>query len=283
MKILITGAGGMVGRALARYCSTRYMDAVAYERGQLDIGDTNAVHAVVKDEAPDAIVNCAAWTDVDGCEQDSARAFRLNSDAVETLAKVSRRVNAAFVTISTDFVFDGKKEGFYTQDDEPRPLNVYGAAKLEGERRALAAYERTTVVRTGWVFGHGGRNFLSRVIHHPLDGSGLKAIGDAYGTPTYAEHLARRLYYLACLDMPGVYHVTSEGVASYAEFARLALDLIGNVAEVEPVTMDSLPRPALRPRNSGLRCLISNALGFSPLPDWKDALREYVHTSARAE
>jgi dTDP-4-dehydrorhamnose reductase len=278
MRILVTGAGGMLGRAVALDCRARGDEVFAHDRASLDITDAARVAEAFARERPDAVVNCAAWTDVDGCELDPARAFEINSGAVEILAAASRRAAASFVTVSTDYVFDGGKQGFYTQRDDPDPRSHYGRAKLDGERRAQAATARCAVVRTGWIFGDGGRNFLSRVVALARGGAHLTAITDAYGTPTYSVDLAARLRLLAELDLPGVYHVVNAGGgASFHEFAAAALDDAGlDAAALERVTMDSLARPAPRPRNSRLRCLVSEAIGLAPLRDWREALGEFV-------
>lgn len=278
MKVLITGAGGMVGRALVEHCMGRGDEVSAHERAGLDIADERAVQKVFAGAQADTVINCAGWTDVDGCELDPQRAFQVNARAVEILATQSRLAGASFVTISTDYVFDGAKVGFYTQRDDPHPASVYGAAKLEGERRAQLASARTSVVRTGWIFGHGGRNFLATVIERARRGEPLKAISDAYGTPTYAPDLAARLRELAELDLPGVYHVVNGGEgASYEGFARVAVEIAGvHNVEIESVTMETLDRPAPRPRNSRLRCLLSEGLRLAPLRDWREALAEFA-------
>lgn len=274
----------MVGRAVAAHCTAHGDDVLAHNRHTLDITDKAAVGATFGNESPDIVINCAAWTDVDGCESDRQRAFAVNCYAVENLAASSRRVGAVFVTISTDYVFDGTKEGFYTQRDDPNPTSVYGVAKLEGERRAQAASARAIVVRSGWIFGAGGRNFLSTVIERARRSEHLKAIRDAYGTPTYANDLAARLRELAQLDLPGVYHVVNSGMGvSYEDFTRAALKAANCEAlEVESISMDTLPRPAPRPRNSRLRCLLSEAIGLSALPDWESALSVFAGQTARA-
>lgn len=278
MKILVTGAGGMVGRVLVGHCESLGDEVAAYDRQGLDIADSRAVFEAVERERPECVVNCAAWTDVDGCELDPLRAHEANACGPENLAAASRRVGASLVTISTDYVFDGRKQGFYTQRDDPHPESVYGVAKLEGERRAQYASARTVVVRTGWVFGPGGNNFLSRVIELKKAGARLKAIHDAWGTPTYAPDLAARLRLLAELDLPGTYHVVNSGAgASFKEFTLAALELAGLSDEgVEEVSMDSLSRPAPRPRNSRLRCLLSEAVGLEPLPSWRDSLATFA-------
>lgn len=268
----------MVGRALREFCEASGDTVLAYDRQALDIANTDAVREAVCSTRPDAVINCAAWTDVDGCELDPERAFAANARGPENLAAASREANAAYVTISTDYVFDGIKEGFYTQEDQPNPLSVYGRAKLEGEQRAQEANDSSIIVRSGFIFGRGGKNFLSKVIELARRGQQIKAITDAYGTPTYGRDLARRLRELAQLNHPGIFHVVNSGEgASYAEFAREAM-LSANLGErpVEEVLSETLNRPAARPLNSRLRCLYSENLGLSTLPDWRDALRRFA-------
>ena len=277
MRVLVTGAGGMVGQVVVKHCAQVNDEVFAHDRLSLDIGDQAQVRAVFERERPEVVINCAAWTDVDKCELNPERAFMANARGPEILAAESRNVSASLVTISTDYVFDGKKTGFYTQRDDPNPRSVYASAKLEGERRAQAASARTIVVRTGWIFGPHGRNFLSRVVELAERGERLKVISDAYGTPTYAQDLAARLRRLAEIDLPGVYHVVNDGDgASYEEFAREALMAGGLDASIlESVKMDSLERPAPRPRNSRLRCLLSEAMGLPALPQWRVALARF--------
>ncbi|HEX5707054.1 MAG TPA: dTDP-4-dehydrorhamnose reductase [Pyrinomonadaceae bacterium] len=286
MRLLVLGVGGMVGRVVAEHARAAGDEVFALDRARLDITDKARVEAAFDEARPEAVINCAAWTDVDGCELDPQRAYDTNGRAVEHLAASARRHDAAFVTISTDYVFDGRKDGFYTQRDDPNPESVYGKAKLQGERYAQCAYARSVVVRTGWIFGAGGRNFLATVVERARRGERLHAIRDAYGTPTYAPDLAARLRELALLDLPGVYHVANAGGgASFEEFARAAVEVAGcaNV-DIESVSMDSLEHPAPRPRNSRLRCLISERLGLAPLPDWREALgRHAAQTVAAAD
>lgn len=277
-KILITGTAGLVGRASVEHCRSIGDEVAAYDRQSLDIGDAQQVADVITRESPDAVINCAAWTDVDGCESDAAKAERVNATGPANLARACREVNAAFLTISTDYVFDGAKEGFYTQRDDPRPLSVYARSKLEGERRPQLEYARTIVVRTGYIFGPGGRNFLSTLVDRARRGETLKAITDSWGTPTYARDLAIRLRELIELDLPGVFHVVSAGDgATFETFARVAVKLTGcDPGLIQPVSMDSLARPAPRPRNSKLRCLLSPAVGLPPLPHWQEGLAHFV-------
>lgn len=268
----------MVGRATARHCASLGDQVLACDHAALDIADGESVAALMARERPEAVINCAAWTDVDACQFDPERAFRVNAVGPENLAAGCRQVGSVLVTISTDYVFDGAKEGFYTQRDDPNPQSVYAASKLEGERLAARTSARTVVVRTGWIFGEKGKNFLSTAVNRLLAGERLKLIRDAYGTPTYAPHLASRLRELAERDIPGIFHVVNGGDgASFEEFVRCVLPLIPHRGEqLESVAMSSLQRSAPRPVNSRLSCLLSEALGFRPLPHWQEALKDFV-------
>src|SRR5882724_3684138 len=187
----------MVGNAVCDDCRQRGDQVRAYDRASLDIANFALVRAALERDKPDAVINCAAWTDVDGCESDPARALAANGLGPENLARASRAVGASLVTISTDYVFAGDRDGFYTQRDDPDPQSVYAVTKLAGERRAQVASARTIVVRSGFIFGRGGRNFLSTMGARLKAGDQIKAIADSWGTPTYAKHLAARLRELA--------------------------------------------------------------------------------------
>lgn len=274
----------MVGRAVVEHCTVQGDNVVVHDHRSLSITNERAVKETFEQACPEVVINCAAWTDVDGCEADPQRAQDVNAHGPELLAANCRRVGALLITISTDYVFDGTKEGFYTQRDDPNPASVYGIAKLAGERHAQSACARTIIVRTGWIFGSGGTNFLSRIVKLAEGETHLKAIGDAFGTPTYARDLAMRLRRLAELDLPGIYHVVNGGEGtSYEGFARAALSVAGHDSTIiEGVSMNALHRPAPRPRNSRLRCLVSEAIGLTPLPFWQDALEDFVAATARA-
>jgi dTDP-4-dehydrorhamnose reductase len=279
LKILITGAKGLVGRALVEHCSASGDEVFGYDHETLDIANTEKVEAVIADRRPDAVINCAAWTDVDGCETNPEKAEQVNALGPENLARACENAGALLITISTDYVFDGQKDGFYTQRDQPRPISVYGRFKLDGERRAQQAHARTIVVRTGYIFGPGGKNFLSNVVTRAKAGKNLKAIRDYWGTPTYGRDLAIRLRELAALDLPGIYHVVSSGDgASFETFSVEAFRLAGlDAGMLEVVDGDTLGRPAPRPRNSRLKCLLSEAVGLSSLPHWQDGLARFIN------
>ena len=278
MKVLVTGAGGLVGRAVVQHCKGEGCEIVSLDHAALDVTNPKQIDAVFDRELPDAVINCAAWTDVDGCELDPDRAQRANAWGPELLAFACRRLGGLLITISTDYVFDGIKQGFYDQRDQPNPQSVYGRAKLEGERRTQQAWARTIVVRSGYIFGEGGTNFLSAFLPRARRGERIRAIRDCVGTPTYSRDLARQLYRLVKLDLPGIYHVVNSGEgASFESFARdvfAAADLDEQL--LESISADDLARPAPRPRNSRLRCLLSPAIGLEPLPTLQDALQRFV-------
>ena len=279
----MTGARGLVGRALVEHCSASGDEVLSYDHSGLDIADVEAVESTIVEKRPDAVINCAAWTDVDGCESNPEKARQVNSLGPENLARASRKADAVLITISTDYVFDGQKEDFYTQRDKPIPISVYGKFKLEGEQRAQVEHARTIVVRTGYIFGPGGKNYLSNVVSRVERGERLKAINDYWGTPTYGRDLARRLRELAQLDLPGVYHVVNSGDgATFETFSVEALRLAGlSTDALEVINGDSLGRPAPRPRNSRLKCLVSDAIGLAPLPPWQESLAHFVSSDKK--
>jgi dTDP-4-dehydrorhamnose reductase len=274
----VTGGRGLVGRALTEHCAAVGDEVLSYGHKDLDISDRDAVRQMILGDRPDVVINCAAWTNVDGCESDQERAFAANAAGAENLAAACKETECIFITISTDYVFDGAKSGFYTQLDEPNPESVYAASKLEGERLSARAYDGSIIVRTGYVFGPGGINFLSTVVERIKKGERIKAISDAYGTPTYAKDLAVRLRELAEKNVAGIYHVVNSGPGvSFEEFTRKAIALLGNrEVVVEAVSSDALNRPAKRPRNSRMRCLLTEKIGLPPLRDFESALEDFL-------
>lgn len=278
MKVLVTGARGMVARATSEYCRSIGDDVVALARDEMDIADLESVRSLVGEHQPDAIINCAAFTNVDGAETESEAAFDANVLGPKNIALTALEFDCGFVTISTDYVFDGTFDGFYTQRHQPNPQGVYATTKRRGEIEALTANARTIVVRSGWIHGEGGTNFLSVIPELLRDGKQVKAISDSYGTPTFASDLARRLRELAELDMPGIFHVTNAGSGtSYLGFAEKVCEVGGfDTALLTGVSHADLQRPAPRPVSSKLACLYSERLGLSRMPDWEDALKRFI-------
>lgn len=280
MKVFVTGARGLVGRAVTECCLAKGDSVIAVDHHSLDISDEKAVRSSISESNPDVVINCAAWTDVDGCESDRVHAERANAWGPQLLASACRENGSLLITISTDYVFDGSKSGFYTQRDQPNPQSIYAKTKLLGEQRAQLASAHTIIVRSGYIFGRGGKNFLSTFLERARGGEKLRAISDMVGTPTYAIDLAARLRRLAEIDLPGIYHVVNAGEGvSFETFARTGLQF-ANLSEqlLEPVSISSLARPAPRPRNSRLKCLLSDAIGLDPPRHWRDAVREFTTT-----
>jgi dTDP-4-dehydrorhamnose reductase len=278
---MITGAGGLLGRSMQACLTESGWSVVAFSRTQLDITKEDDVRRAVEEVRPYVLINCAATADVDRCEIEPDWAYAINEKGPRFLARACREFGADIVHVSTDYVFDGSKVGFYTQEDEPKPLSVYGQAKLAGEFAVREEADRFYVVRTSWLFGAGGKNFGSRIIEYARAGAKLKGVIDQTSIPTYAPDLATRLEEIIDLCAHGLYHVTSSGPATWFDFARLALDLAGlGEVEIEPVTRASLNQRAPRPRNSAMQCLVSEKLELEPLRHWRDALVEFVAESA---
>jgi len=278
MKILITGGNGMVARAAKRIFESRGDEVVSVTREDLDISSRDYVRSLMNSVRPDAVVNCAAYTNVDGCESNEELCFAVNATGVENLAIESREIGARFVTISTDYVFDGASSDFYTEYDAPNPISVYGKSKLEGERRALTANDESIIVRSGWIYGHGGTNFLSVVAEKISRGESVTAISDSFGTPTFADDLCRVIRSLLDAKVTGIFHVANEGEGtSYHGFAvevakalRVSTDLISEISEKQ------LSRPAPRPSSSKLRSIRLSKNHFDNPRDWKEALGEFI-------
>ena len=279
MKVVITGAGGLVGGCLARRLA-RAHEVLAPRRVELDVTDAGAVARFIEAERPRLVVNCAVLG-VDECERDPAAARAVNADATRSLAAAAASVRAEFLHFSTNYVFDGERREPYDERDEPRPLNVYGRTKEEGERAAFEADPRSYVVRTSWVFGAGKESFLSTAHRELAAGRGVRAIGDTWASVTFVEDLVSRVEEIVGANRHGLYHVVNGGVCTYEDFAREAARLAGLDEEeaarlVETVTESEVRRPAARPRYTPLRCLASDELGLPPLRHWREALAAYV-------
>ncbi|MDQ3945653.1 MAG: dTDP-4-dehydrorhamnose reductase [Actinomycetota bacterium] len=279
MRVLVTGGGGQVGSELAAHLI--HHDTVALDRSQLDVCDRHRVEQTLGSVLPDAVVNCAAWTDVDGCESDPERAFRANALAVRHLAVACSRIGAHLVHVSTDYVFPGDKDGPYLEWDRPDPRSVYGHSKLGGELE-LAAHARSwAIARTSWVFGRRGRNFVDTILARARDGAPLQVVTDQRGCPTYAPDLAGILALLTTGRHQGIFHVTNQGACTWHELARAALELVGlDGTAVGETTSAALDRPAPRPANSVLADTALAASGLPRLRPWREALADKLSAPA---
>ena len=274
---LITGAGGMVGTDLRDELQRRGEDVVAVSRCELDVTDASAVSALVERVRPTIIINCAAYTKVDDAETNEALANAINGSAVEHLAHAADRADARLVHISTDFVFDGAKRTPYEINDPTAPLSAYGRSKLIGEQAAARA-QRYLIVRTAWLFGVHGPNFVEAMRNQVKKGNTqLRVVNDQRGRPTYTPHLAEALIRLAMQDAQGVVHYADEPECTWYDFARA---IVGDAADVEPVTSDQFPRPARRPAYSVLSTERYERLTGVRPASWEEGLREYLQLRA---
>lgn len=281
MRVLVTGAAGQLGRDVVRTCEQAGDTVVALGHGDLDIGDEAAVRRKIHDAAPDVILNCAAWTAVDACESDPARADRINGASLRWLAGATEEAGAHLVHLSTDYVFSGRLHRPYTEADDTGPINAYGRSKLLGEREALDTLPGCTVVRTSWVCGEHGANMVHTVLRLAAGDGPLRFVDDQHGCPTFTSDLAPLLRLLAVQRVSGVVHATNSGPVSWFGFARAILAAAGlDPSRVEPIsTADLQPvRPAARPANSVLDNAVLRGLGIEPLRHFEAPLRDLVRT-----
>ncbi len=279
MRIAVTGAAGGVGGSLMALLAGRDgVEALPVTRKEADLADGAAVRDVISRLKPDVVVHCAAMTAVDQCETDKDLARRINVEGTRAVADAVRGVKARLVYISTDYVFDGAKNGPYAPDDPPHPLNVYGLTKWEGEKIALDT-SGGLVVRSSWLFSRRGKSFVRTVLELAARQSEIKMVNDQTGTPTWSKDLAAAI--LVCIEKKasGILHVTNTGECTWREYAKKILALRGiSGVTVMPITSDELGRPARRPKNSRLDCSAYVALAGQPLRRWDEALKEMLET-----
>jgi dTDP-4-dehydrorhamnose reductase len=240
-----------------------------------DLSDAGEARRIVAAHQPQVLIHCAAWTDVDGCTRDPGRAMLLNGGATRNVAAACGAVGARMLYLSTDYVFAGDLERSYVEDDEPRPLNPYGESKLAGER-AVAELTDHLIVRTQWLYGPAGKNFVATIVRAARAHGKLRVVADQWGSPTYARDLAAGLWQLAPLAATGIAHLTNSGIATWHELATHAIAAAGVAAEVEPIAAAEWASVTARPRYSPLANRRWGELGFPPLRSWQEAVTGYV-------
>jgi dTDP-4-dehydrorhamnose reductase len=281
---VVLGARGLLGTALGeRLPAAGWRVAAAVGHADCDISDERAVRALLEATRPDVVFNAAAYTDVDGAESEPAIAEAVNAAGAENVARAAAAVGAAVVHYSTDFVFDGELERPYGEDDPPAPQGRYAASKAAGDARVAAAAERHFILRVGCLYGRGGRNFPSTIVRRLRAGETIRAHNDRLGSPTWVREVADVSAALARTAHHGLYHCTAQGETTWADFVRLAADILGVPADrVRGVSTAELPLKARRPRRAILDNRRLREHGLDGMSSWQDALRAFIVEETRA-
>jgi dTDP-4-dehydrorhamnose reductase len=279
MRVLVTGANGMLGHDVVRVGEDMRHQVIALSHDDLDVTDPARVERMITRERPGAVINCAAWTNVDGAEESEHDASLVNAQGAGFVADAANKVGAKIVYLSTDYVFDGNS-GPYGESDDPAPINAYGRTKLAGERATALVNGRSFIVRTSWLFGPHGGNFVETMLRLGESGGPVVVVHDQVGNPTYTGHLAVALLRLIDSAAYGIHHMTGEGSCSWYEFAMEIFRQAEVVTRVMASTSDMMERPAKRPANS---VLTSRRSAPIKLPPWQRGLSDYLARREQGE
>ncbi len=268
----------MVARSAAAYFQSIGDEVISLTRAELDIANRDAAMASLAEISPEAVINCAAFTNVDAAETNEAACYAANAVGPENLALACRDFGAKFLTISTDYVFDGAKDGFYVESDKPKPLSVYAKSKYEGELRTAAANPNAIVLRSGWIYGPGGTNFLCVMPDLLVKDTAITVVSDSRGTPTFVGDLVSRIRELIDLDATGIFHAANSGSGTtYYGFAKEICRVRGfDASKLKAVTDADLNRPAKRPPHSMITSEREKEFGLTPMPEWAESLGKYL-------
>lgn len=272
MRIFITGADGQLGSELCRVLQDETLVLGIWPQFDLEKPD---VERYVVEAGPDVIIHAAAYTNVDQAEHEPDRVMRINADGTRRVAQAAAKVGAKFIYLSTDYVFDGQKRTPYVETDEPHPINVYGRSKLQGEREAFAHCPNSLVIRTSWLYGPTGKNFVRTILQLATEQPVLRVVADQRGCPTHAGDLADAVRRVLPLDLLGILHIAGEGDCTWHEFASEIVSVMGLPVRVAPISTDETGRPARRPAYSVLSCRRLNDAGVR-MPHWKESLARFV-------
>ena len=276
MKVLVTGVKGQLGHDVVNELEKRGHQAVGVDIEEMDITDEASVNQVIRENLPEAVIHCAAYTAVDAAEDNVELCRRVNGDGTRNIAKVCRDLDIKMMYISTDYVFNGQGTRPWEPDDHREPLNVYGQTKCEGELAVEENLEKYFIVRIAWVFGVNGKNFIKTMLNLGKTRDTLTVVADQIGSPTYTYDLSRLLVDMIETDKYGRYHATNEGLCSWYEFACEIFRRAGMKVNVLPVESKDYPAKATRPMNSRMSKEKLTENGFKLLPPWQDALSRYL-------
>jgi dTDP-4-dehydrorhamnose reductase len=273
----------MLGQDLTAHLGARHQ-VVPADLPEVDITNLGLVQRTFHNPQLDVVIHTAAFTAVDDCERRPDLAFQVNAEGTRNVALACRAASLPMLYISTDYVFDGQKPTPYAEDDLPNPLNVYGRSKLQGEEHVKELLQAAWIVRTSWLFGPLGKNFVRAILQRAQGGESLRVVDDQVGAPTYTMDLAEKLEEIVMKGKPGIYHVTNRGYCSWFEFAREILRQAGlSHIPLSPIPTSDSDRPALRPRNSRLAPTRLESEGLGLLPAWQDALTRYLLREGRVQ
>ena len=276
MRCLITGAEGLLGSAFSAVMNHRGMEYKALAKSDLDVTDESASERYIVEENPDVVFHCAAFTNVDMAESKPNASIVVNANGTKNVAEACKQVDARMVCFSTDYVFDGAKRSPYSTQDQPNPLSVYGESKLAGEHVAVASGVDLLLVRTSWLFGAPGKNFVRMVIQHAREGRVLRLVDDQTGSPTWADHVAELTLDLVSHRASGTYHITNSGEATWYDLGREALSISGLHSEIEPISTQAWAARAPRPCYSVLDSSKVEALLGRKMTPWREALKKFL-------
>jgi dTDP-4-dehydrorhamnose reductase len=278
----VTGAGGLLGSELVPFLRRQNEEVTGWDLPEHDVTQVEQTIEELHKVGPDVVFNLAAWTDVDGCESDLGRATSINFQGAWAVAMGAAELGCKMVHLSTDYVFDGKSGRPYRENDKPGPLSNYGRTKLMAEQAVTQTCRKRFVVRTSWLYGRHGRNFVDTIRRKAQEQPRLEVVNDQTGSPTWARDLCRPLWELAKSDRFGDYHLTNQGACTWYDLAREVVSLTGGAAEVVPVATAAVPRPAPRPAYSVLDNRNFRRRFHKELRPWQDALRDYINRAPAA-
>ena len=276
MKILVTGYTGQLGFDVVRELKARNIECIGTTRNEFSLTDTEKMQAFVKAYKPDAVIHCAAYMNVNEAEDNKDLCMLVNYSSTKELAKICKEIDAKMIYISTDYVFAGSRKGFYEINNDKEPQNVYGKSKLKGELDIQKILDKYFIIRTSWLFGINGNNFIKYVLSEQKKGNKLRIVNDQIGSPTYTVDLAKLLCDMALSDKYGVYHATNEGICSWYDFACEIFKQSDIKINIESVPSTAFPTKAIRPHNSRMSKKCLDEAGFNRLPIWQDALSRYL-------